>query len=117
MLSGADDVNQEGTAFTADNSTVWVGNAASPTASFSGFRFANLAHPAWCGDRLARLELRAASQQWLSMNFEFAGRAVGEQRAVLGGQSAGIAPAFPAAGAARLRRTVAGRHPGISSTS
>ena len=72
VLSGADDVNQEGTAFTADNSTVWVGNAASPTASFSGFRFANLAIPPGAVIGSARLELRAASQQWLSMNFEFA---------------------------------------------
>ena len=96
---------------------MWVGNAASPTASFSGFRFANLAIPPGAVVTSARLELRAASQQWLSMNFEFAVEAVGEQRAVLGGQSGRRSARCSRSGCCTPPTHSGWPAPGISSTS
>jgi hypothetical protein len=72
VQSGGDDVNEEGSTFTADGSTVWVGSGAAAASSYAGFRFTGLTIPPGAVISSARLELRSSSSQWLTIGFEFA---------------------------------------------
>ena len=75
VAAGADDVNEVTNVLTAGDATVWLGNAASATASFAGLRFANVTIPAGAIITSARLEVNAPSTQWQRMAFEFAAHA------------------------------------------
>jgi hypothetical protein len=68
--SGADDVNQEGAAVATDGATVWLGSGASAVPSYAGLRFASVAIPRNAVITSARLEVQAASTQWLTIGFE-----------------------------------------------
>ncbi len=72
VAAGADDVNELTNVLTAGDATAWLGNASSTTASYTGFRFANVTIPAGATITSARLEVNAASTQWQRMAFEFA---------------------------------------------
>jgi hypothetical protein len=69
VLSGADDVNEDGTSFTAGSGSVWIGSGSSTTGSVAGLRFANVTIPAGAVVSSARVELRSTASQWLSLNF------------------------------------------------
>ena len=56
----------------AGDATAWLGTASSATASYAGFRFANVTIPAGATITSARLETNAASTQWNRIAFEFA---------------------------------------------
>ena len=71
VLAGGDDVNEEGTTFTANASTVWVGSGETALTSYAGFRFTGVTIPPGAVISSARLELRSSSSQWLTTAFEF----------------------------------------------
>ena len=75
VQAGGDDVNEDGTNFAADDSTVWVGNGATAATSFAGLRFTNVTVPPGATVSSARLELRSPSGQWVTVAFEMAAEA------------------------------------------
>ena len=74
---GGDDVNQEGTSFSAGSSTIWMGTGAPSVAALTGLRFAGVAIPRNATITAARLEVQASSTQWLSIGFEIGAEAAG----------------------------------------
>jgi hypothetical protein len=70
VSAAGDDVNQEGTGFNASGATLWVGNGAASAASHAGLRLAALAIPRNATITAARLEVQAASTQWLTIGLE-----------------------------------------------
>ena len=68
--AGADDVNEDGGAFAADGTEVWVGSAATPATAVTGLRFTNVTIPQGAAITSARLELQSVSPQWLTTVFE-----------------------------------------------
>jgi hypothetical protein len=75
IASGGDDVNQEGTSFSAGSSTIWLGTAAPSVAALTGLRFAGVGIPRNATITSARLEVQASSTQWLSIGFEIGAEA------------------------------------------
>jgi hypothetical protein len=71
VQTGGDDVNEEGGGFTADSSTVWVGSGATAATSYAGLRFTGVSVPPGAVVTSARLELRSASAQWLTIGFQY----------------------------------------------
>ena len=69
VAAGADDVNEDGTTFSATTNTVWMGNGQSTTASYVGLRFTGVTIPAGATITAARLEVNALSTQWTPMAF------------------------------------------------
>ncbi len=72
-----DDVNQEGTSLSAASSTVWLGTGAPSVTALTGLRFAGVGIPRNATITAARLEVQAASTQWLSIGFELGAEAAG----------------------------------------
>jgi hypothetical protein len=77
IASGGDDVNQEGTSFSAGSSTIWLGTGAPSVAALTGLRFAGVGIPRNATITSARLEVQASSTQWLSIGFEIGAEAAG----------------------------------------
>jgi Calx-beta domain/Bacterial Ig domain len=75
IAGAADDVNEDGSNFDAGGSSVWLGNAASATASYTGLRFAGVSVPGGATIVSAHLEVNADATQWNSIAFEFAAEA------------------------------------------
>ena len=71
VQAGGDDVTEEAGGFTANGSTVWVGSGETASTSYAGFRFTGIPIPPGAVISSARLELRSASNQWLTTAFEF----------------------------------------------
>ena len=71
VQAGGDDVTEEAGGFTANASTVWVGSGETASTSYAGFRFNGVPIPPGAVISSARLELRSASNQWLTTAFEF----------------------------------------------
>ena len=71
VQTGGDDVNEESGGFTADSSTVWVGTGPAAATSYTGLRFTGVSVPPGAVVTSARLELRAASAQWLTIAFQY----------------------------------------------
>jgi hypothetical protein len=82
--SGADDVNQDGTAFTANSSSLWLGTGGSTTASYTGLRFNNLQIPQGAKIVSAKLKVYSVQKAWISLNLN------------LGAEASGNSPAFSA---------------------
>ena len=72
VAAGGDDVNELTNVLTAGDSTAWLGNSSSTTASWAGLRFTNVTIPVGATITSARLETNAASTQWQRMALEFA---------------------------------------------
>jgi len=72
---GSDDVNEEGTTYTDNSSTVWIGNGSG--ASYTGLHFTNLTIPKGATVNSALLSFTSANTQWLSLSFDIAGDAAG----------------------------------------
>jgi len=75
LLAGNDDVNEVAGALQTSSSAVWLGTGGSATASYAGLRFANLPIPRASVIQTARLEVNAAANAWLSIQFELAAEA------------------------------------------
>ena len=75
LASGADDVNEDGGAFTTDDGQVWLGTAATGGGSYLGLRFTGVNIPAGATVTSARLEVSATSTQWNWVAFELAAEA------------------------------------------
>ncbi|MBI5670896.1 MAG: PKD domain-containing protein, partial [Chloroflexi bacterium] len=70
--SGVNDVNEDGTSFNNSNSTIWIGNAASATASYAGLRFTNVTIPAGATINSAFLQVYSTQSQWITINLRLA---------------------------------------------
>ncbi len=81
VTAAGDDVNENGTSFVTDSPSVWLGNASSTTASYTGLRFTNVTIPRNATVTAARLDVRAAATQWLGVTFEYAAEAGGNSAA------------------------------------
>jgi hypothetical protein len=70
VTSGLDDVNENGTAFSATDNPTWLGNSQSATASYTGLRFTGVNIPKGATITSAKLQVYSPSSQWigLSMN-------------------------------------------------
>lgn len=68
-----DDVNEEGSSFTAFNTSIWIGNGNGP--SFTGLRFNNLAIPRGATITSAYLSFYTTSSQWIRVSLQIAGDA------------------------------------------
>ncbi len=72
VAGGGDDVNEDGAGVTADSGEGWLGNGASPAASYLGLRFTGVAIPAGATITSAHVELSAVATQWNQLAFEVA---------------------------------------------
>ena len=70
--SGADTVNEDGTAFTSNTTTFWIGNAGSKTASYSGIRFNNVSIPSGATITSAKIRFYSSQGQWLTISMSMA---------------------------------------------
>ena len=108
VASGADDVNEDGGTFTAAAARGWA--PAASAASYLGLRFTGVSIPAGATVAAARLELTAASTQWLSIGVELAAEASSDSAPF----SAASRPSARPLTASRVQylsgRAVAGRH-------
>jgi hypothetical protein len=69
LSSGANDVNEVGTAFAGTATTLWIGTGGSASASYAGFRFP-VSIPRGAAIVSARLEVQSSKLQWLSIGYE-----------------------------------------------
>ena len=78
VAASSDDANQDGSALDTTASTVWLGNAASPTSSYTGLRFTYVTIPHGETISSAHLEVYSSEQQWVSIDLTLAGEAIGD---------------------------------------
>ena len=70
IAGGANDVQEEGTSFSATGNTLWVGNGQLPGPHFAGLRFTGVTIPAGAVIVSARLEVTPAGTQWNQLAYE-----------------------------------------------
>jgi hypothetical protein len=73
VASGTDDVNEDGTAFSASGSTVFLGTGTSTTGSYTGLRFTNITIPAGATITSAKLSVYSSQSQWITLTMTMAG--------------------------------------------
>ncbi|MBI5671645.1 MAG: hypothetical protein HZC41_26935 [Chloroflexi bacterium] len=76
IVAPGDDVNQDGTTFQMGGTTVWIGNGASTSSSYTGLRFTNITIPRGATITNARLEFYSTSNQWIQISLQIAAEAV-----------------------------------------
>jgi hypothetical protein len=81
VASGADDVNEDGTTFTAGGSTVWIGNASSTTAGYTGVRFQGVIVPRGAVITSAHLDVYQPAASWISTSLVLRAEASGNSAA------------------------------------
>lgn len=69
----ADVVNQDGTTFATNSTTVWLGNASSTTTSYTGIRFTNVSIPSGAVVTSAKIRVYSTKSQWISIAMSMAG--------------------------------------------
>ena len=72
VSAASDNVNQDGAALTTGTSTLWLGNASSTTASYTGLRFTNLSIPRGATITSADLQVHSAQSQWIAIAMNMA---------------------------------------------
>jgi hypothetical protein len=72
VATGADDVGEGNTTFTAGGNTLWVGNGQLPGTHVAGLRFVNVTLPANAVILTAHLEVTPAATQWNLLAYEAA---------------------------------------------
>jgi len=77
--AGRDDVNEDGSTFTASNPLLWIGNGSG--ASYTGLRFNNVVIPRGATITSAYLRLYSSSNQWITVNLQIAGDATNNSAA------------------------------------
>lgn len=73
ISNSTDDVNQDGSSFTTNSSTIWLGNGSSTTASYTGLRFTGVAIPHGATITSAKLKVYSIQNQWVSVSMNMAG--------------------------------------------
>jgi len=76
----SDDANQDGSNVSIGAPTLWVGNAASPSSSYTGLRFTNLAIPRGTSISSAQLQVYSSQLQWQNIVVTVAGEASGNSQ-------------------------------------
>lgn len=71
-----DDVNEDGATFDAGSTSLWIGNASSTGASYTGLRFNTVAIPRGARITAAQLQFYSTTGQWLTINVQIAGENV-----------------------------------------
>jgi|GEM_PF-1454182 len=80
IVASDGDVNEEGANLNPDGSTLWIGSASVPSASYTGFRFNSVPVPSGATIVSAYLQFYSASGQWITINVQIAGvKAVNSQ--------------------------------------
>lgn len=77
ISAAGDDVNQDGTTFTPNDTALWLGNGASSTTSFLGLRYEALNIPRNAKIISAVLQVYSVQNQFLTVNVSMAADAVG----------------------------------------
>ena len=70
IAAGADDVQEEGTSFSATGNTLWIGNGQLPGTYVAGLRFTGVTIPVGAVIVSARLEVTPAATQWNQLAYE-----------------------------------------------
>ncbi len=73
VSSRADTANEDGTIYTTNSTTIWLGNAGSKTASYTGIRFNNVAIPSGATITSAKLRVYSSQSQWIGISLSMAG--------------------------------------------
>ncbi len=99
VRSGADDVNEDGSTFTASSPAVWLGNGGGT--SWTGWRFTGVTIPAGVTIVSAHVDVYVPADVWIAMSFQMAGEAADNSAAF----SASSRPSQRALTAARVNHT------------
>jgi len=75
VKTAADDVNEDGTSFVTNGTTIWIGTGANPSASFAGLRFAGVTIPRGATIISAHIEVYSTQGQWIAITLQMAGDA------------------------------------------
>ena len=81
IADATDDVNEDGTTFTAGGAGIWLGTGASTSTSVTGLRFRGVSLPRNATIVSARLEVYSRQQQWLTLAFAVRGESSGNSAA------------------------------------
>jgi len=81
IATSADDVNEDGTGYVDNGSTVWLGNATSTTASYTGLRFTSITIPQGATITSAKLQVYVPSTSWNQLDFSYAAENAGNSAA------------------------------------
>ena len=73
VSSSSDDVNEDGSTYTSNATTIWLGNGSSKTSCFTGLRFTNIAIPQGATITSAKLNVYSSQSQWVSISMSLAG--------------------------------------------
>ena len=72
IITNADDVNEDGSNFTASGNSIFLGNGQSTSSSYTGLRFSGVTIPKGATITSAKLQVRSSSSQWISMKMSIA---------------------------------------------
>jgi hypothetical protein len=75
VSNGSDDVNEDGSTFVANGSTLWLGTGEDPQKSFMGLRFTQVPLPKGAKVLEAKLEVVDTEGQWMPLDLQIAGEA------------------------------------------
>ena len=75
VAASNDDVNEDGSSFEPAFNTIWLGTAASTSASFTGLRFTNVPLPQGATILSAHLEVFSSQSQWIRIQMSIAAEA------------------------------------------
>lgn len=81
IISGNDDVNEDGSTYTPGYYGLWLGTGANPNASYAGLRFTNLSIPRNATIVSAQLQVYSPTSAWVNVNMQIAGDAAGNSAA------------------------------------
>ena len=73
--AGGDDVNEDGSSFVTNGSTLWLGTGEDPQKSFTGLRFTQVPLPKGAKVLKAKLEVVDTEGQWMPLDLQVAGEA------------------------------------------
>ncbi len=77
ITSGGDDVNEDGTIYTNNGTSVFLGTGGTVGGGWTGFRFNNVSIPPGATITSAHLEVVSPSTAWNQLNFDIYGEATG----------------------------------------
>lgn len=77
IITGSDDVNEDGSTFDSSGYGLWIGTGTNPAASYTGLRFANVPIPRGATIVTAQLQVYAPTNTWIQIGAQIAGEAVG----------------------------------------
>jgi hypothetical protein len=81
VASAADDVNEDGSAFTPDDPLIWIGTGASASGSYTGLRFTGVAIPPGATIAAAYVEFHNPQPAWITVGLELAAEAADDSAA------------------------------------